>query len=179
MEGPLEVSEPGDTSARGSRVSRRSVLRFTALAVAAAPTLSQVAFAPAVQAQVAATGNIYGTVRDESGAVLPGVSVALTGAFGTRSTTTGSQGEFRFLNVDHGTHEVKASLTGFTTLTRPVTVSSGQNVELAVSLKVASVEETVTVSVEAPVVDTKRGEFDPSKFEDRYEDALKDLLKKS
>jgi hypothetical protein len=118
--------------------------------------LAVVGFAPAARAQVAATGNIYGTVRDESGAVLPGATATLTGAFGTRSTTSGTSGDFRFLNVDHGTHQLKVALTGFTGVTRPVTVATSQNVELSFALKVASVEETVTVTGETTLVDTKR-----------------------
>jgi hypothetical protein len=118
--------------------------------------LAAVGFAPAARAQVASTGNIYGTVKDESGAVLPGATATLTGAFGTRSTTSGTGGDFRFVNVDHGTHQLRVALTGFTGVTRPVTVVSGQNTELAFSLKVATVEETVTVTGDAPVVDTKR-----------------------
>ena len=42
---------------------------------------------------------LNGVVSDESGAVLPGVTVTLSGPYGTRSTTTGTQGEFRFLNL--------------------------------------------------------------------------------
>jgi len=118
--------------------------------------LAALGFAPTARAQVAATGNIYGTVRDESGAVLPGATATLTGAFGTRTTTSGTNGDFRFVNVDHGTHQLRVALTGFTGVTRPVTVVSGQNTELAFGLKVASVEETVTVTGDAPIVDTKR-----------------------
>ena len=59
-----------------------------------------------------ATGNIYGTVTDESGAVLPGATVTLTSDLGTRSTTTGSQGEFRFLNLDRGRYKVTVALAG-------------------------------------------------------------------
>jgi hypothetical protein len=54
------------------------------------------------------------------------------------------------VNVDHGTHQLRVALTGFTGVTRPVTVVSGQNAELTFSLKVASVEETVTVTGDAP-----------------------------
>jgi hypothetical protein len=118
--------------------------------------LAAVGFAPTLRAQVTATGNIYGTVKDESGAVLPGVTATLTGAFGTRATTSGTNGDFRFVNVDHGTHQLRVALTGFTGVTRPVTVVSGQNAELGFTLKVASVEETVTVTGDVPVVDTKR-----------------------
>jgi hypothetical protein len=128
----------------------------TAQRVLGLALLAAVGFAPAARAQVAATGNIYGTVKDESGAVLPGVNATLTGAFGTRSTTSGTSGDFRFVNVDHGTHQLRVSLTGFTGVTRPVTVVIGQNVELGFTLKVATVEETVTVTGDTPVVDTKR-----------------------
>ena len=112
--------------------------------------------APAGFAQVASTGNVYGTVTDESQAVLPGVAVTRSGAFGSRNTTTGAAGEFRFLNVDHGVHKLAVSLTGFSTVTRDVTVTAGTNVTVPFTLKVASVAETVTVQSETPVVDTKK-----------------------
>jgi len=128
----------------------------TAQRVLGLALLAAVGFAPALRAQVSAMGNVYGTVRDESGAVLPGATATLTGAFGTRSTTSGTNGDFRFVNVDHGTHQLRVALTGFTGVTRPVTVVTGQNAELTFTLKVASVEETVTVTGDTPVVDTKR-----------------------
>src|SRR5262249_8402431 len=104
-----------------------------------------------------ATGNVYGTVTDESGAVLPGATVTLTGATtGGRSTTTGSGGDFRFLNLDPGSYKLAVTLTGFTTVNREVVVNTGQNVNLSLRLKVATVEETVTVTAQTPVVDTKR-----------------------
>jgi hypothetical protein len=129
---------------------RSSSARPLGLALAALLALAPLAFAQGTG------GNVYGTVSDESGAVLPGATVTLSGAFGTRSTTSGSQGEFRFLGVDHGTHTLNVSLTGFTTVTRDVTVTLGGNVNLSFTLKVASVAETVTVSAETPVVDLKR-----------------------
>lgn len=128
----------------------------TAQRVLGLALLAAVGFAPAARAQVASTGNIYGTVKDESGAVLPGATASLTGAFGTRSTTSGTNGDFRFVNVDHGTHQLRVALTGFTGVTRSVTVVTGQNLELGFTLKVASVEERVTVTGDTPVVDTKR-----------------------
>ncbi|PYQ23570.1 MAG: hypothetical protein DMF81_08355, partial [Acidobacteria bacterium] len=69
--------------------------------------------APAAFAQVSATGNVYGTVTDESGAVLPGATATLSGALGSRRTTSGANGEFRFLNVDHGSLKLSVGLTGF------------------------------------------------------------------
>jgi carboxypeptidase family protein/TonB-dependent receptor-like protein len=113
------------------------------------------ALAPRVYAQVA-TGNVYGNVRDESGAVLPGAAVTLSGELGTRTTTTSSQGDFRFLNLDRGQYKVTVALSGFTTVARTVSVVTGENVTLDFPLKVASVAETVTVSGEVPIVDAKK-----------------------
>jgi len=114
-----------------------------------------VGVAPAAFAQVS-TGNIYGRVTDESQAVLPGVTATLSGPFGTRVTTSDSQGEFRFLNVDHGTHKLVVTLAGFAGVSRDVIVTVGQNVNVTYGLKVAPVEETVIVTDETPVVDTRK-----------------------
>src|SRR5262245_12702229 len=104
-----------------------------------------------------ANGNIYGTVTDESGAVLPGATVALTGAtIGARSTQAGSQGDFRFIRLDPGTYKLSVTLNGFTTVNREVLVSAGASVDIAFALKVATVEETVTVTAETPIVDSKK-----------------------
>ena len=110
---------------------------------------------PAGLAQVS-TGNIYGSVADESGAVLPGVTVTLSGEYGTRTTTSSSDGQFRFLGLENGRYKMVVALTGFTTVNREVVVVTGQNANLSFGMKVASVEETVTVTAETPIVDTKR-----------------------
>ena len=83
-----------------------------------------------------ATGNIYGTVTDEQGAVLPGATVTLSGDLGTRTATTSGGGEFRFLNLDSGRYKLSISLQGFGTTTREVVVTTGENVARA-DLKVA------------------------------------------
>src|SRR5688572_22285060 len=70
-----------------------------------------VALAPGAYAQISG-GNIYGTVTDESGAALPGAAVNLTSDLGSRSTTSGGSGEFRFLNLDRGRYTVTVGLTG-------------------------------------------------------------------
>jgi hypothetical protein len=104
-----------------------------------------------------ATGNIYGKVVDESGAVVPGANVALSGAtIGSRTTTSGSQGDFRFLNLDPGTYKVRVSLAGFSSQERSLIVSTGTNVDVTFPLKVTTIEETVTVTSETPMVDTKK-----------------------
>jgi hypothetical protein len=103
-----------------------------------------------------AGGNLYGTVTDDSGAVLPGAIVTLTSELGTRSTTTSAQGDFRFISLDRGRYKIAVNLAGFNKVTRDVTVTTGENVNVAFSLKVASVEETVTVTAETPLVDVKK-----------------------
>src|SRR5262249_882236 len=114
------------------------------------------AVAPGAWAQLS-TGNIYGTGTDESGAVLPGATITVSGAtIGGRSTTSGSQGDFRFLSLDPGHYKLVVALTGFTTVNREVIVATGGNVNISFGLKVATVEETVTVTAETPVVDTKK-----------------------
>ena len=113
-------------------------------------------FVPGLWAQ-ASTGNIYGTVADASGAAIPGATVAISGVtIGGRTTQTGANGEFRFLNLDPGTYKLTVTMSGFATVNREVVVTTGQNVNLSFGLKVATHAEEVTVTAETPVVDTKR-----------------------
>jgi hypothetical protein len=85
---------------------------------------------PAAWAQTAG-GNVYGTVADESGAVLPGATATLSSPqFGSRNTTTGSQGDFRFLGVDPGRYTISVTIQGFATTKREVIVNTGVNVNL-------------------------------------------------
>jgi len=112
----------------------------------------------AAGAQIAG-GNIYGTVTDQQGAVLPGVDVTLTApSIGgqPRTTVTDAQGQFRFLNLDAGTYKVATDLTGFNRMEREVIVNTGVSANISFTLAVKSVEETVTVTAESPVVDVKK-----------------------
>ncbi|MEO8359623.1 MAG: carboxypeptidase regulatory-like domain-containing protein [Vicinamibacteria bacterium] len=105
-----------------------------------------------------ATGNVYGKVTDESGLILPGVSVSITGESGTRTAISGSSGEFHFLNLDYGTYTVKTSLQGFASSSRSFRVVTGQNIELTMSMKIGTLTDVVDVSGEAPLIDAqKRG----------------------
>jgi len=111
---------------------------------------------PGALAQLA-SGNIYGRVLDESGAAMAGATITLTGTtIGARSTIAGTQGDFRFLELHPGTYKLVVSLTGFTTVSREVLVSTGSSVTLSLALKVGNIEENLVVTAETPVVDSKR-----------------------
>ncbi|MBI2821635.1 MAG: carboxypeptidase regulatory-like domain-containing protein, partial [Acidobacteria bacterium] len=103
------------------------------------------------------TGTITGAVRDESGAMIPGVTVVAvnkeTGA--TRNAITGDEGRYRLPQLSPGNYELRAELAGFqTTVIQGVTVSVGQEAVLPIVLKVGEITEQVVVSAEIPLVDT-------------------------
>jgi hypothetical protein len=113
--------------------------------------------AAGVSAQ-SSTGNVLGTVTDSSGAVLPGATVEISGEAGSRTTVSGADGAYRFLNMDYGTYKVTVSLQGFGSATKSVTIVTGANATINVALSVGGKTESVEVSGEAPLVDaTKRG----------------------
>jgi carboxypeptidase family protein/TonB-dependent receptor-like protein len=103
------------------------------------------------------SGNISGSVKDEQGAVLPGVVVTLEGTGPILTFTTLADGQYRFLNLPPGSYKLTAALTGFGTIVREqVIVQVGQNVDIPIALKVAALQESVTVSGQSPVVDMKQ-----------------------
>jgi len=109
------------------------------------------------------TGGIAGTVSDETGAVLPGVTVTVTGAnlAAMQTFVTGSQGSYRFAALPPGSYDVVFVLDGFATLSRQqIVVSVGGIVALNAALQISQVSETVTVIGETPVVDTRSTKID-------------------
>lgn len=103
------------------------------------------------------TGAIVGTVTDSSGAVLPGVTVTLSGAgvAGTPTTVTGETGTYRFPALAPGTYNLSFALQGFTTVNREqIVVPLGGTIEINLQLSVSTIQETVTVTGESPVVNT-------------------------
>ena len=114
--------------------------------------------APAASWAQRVTGNLVGTVKDDTGAVLPGVTVNLTGekVVGTQTATTNPEGFYRFINLPPGKYDVTFALTGFGKVRREaVQISLGATEEINVALKVSQMSEEVTVVGEAPVVDTQ------------------------
>src|SRR5687768_6143086 len=124
-------------------------LLFLAAAVILLPTLSY--------AQV--QGSLTGTVRDASGAVLPGVTVeasspAIQG--GVRSVVTDGSGIYRIIELSPGVYSMTFSLAGFGSVKRDgVTLAGTQVLTIPIELKVGDLQETITVTGETPVVDVQ------------------------
>ena len=131
------------------------MLRGLALAILLALAWT-IAFAPAASAQTSGA-SLVGRVQDKDGAPLPGVTVTVankeTGL--ERSTTSGGDGTFLMPSLPVGTYTVKAELSGFATVTvEEVRLNVASQRSLDVQMSQASVEETITVVDEAPLVQT-------------------------
>jgi hypothetical protein len=112
----------------------------------------------AANAQIA-SGNIYGTVSDQQGGVLPGVAVSVVAKSiggAPRTVITDAAGQFRFLNLDTATYTVTVELAGFTKQARDVIVNTGVNTNIPFTLAVGGLAETVMVTASSPVVDIKK-----------------------
>jgi len=112
----------------------------------------------AVPAWAQTTGSITGTVTDNSGALLPGVTVTATSPalMGSQTAVTNEQGVYRFPSLPIGTYDLKYQLAGFGTLNREgIIVTVGFTATVPVQLAVATVSETITVTGASPVVDVK------------------------
>src|SRR5262252_708794 len=104
------------------------------------------------------TGEIFGKATDASGAVLPGVSVTLTGPVLLQPLTavTSETGTYQFPRLEIGSYTARFELTGFkTVVSENVRVTVGFSAQVNAQLSVSSVAETITVSGQTPVVDTK------------------------
>ncbi len=98
---------------------------------------------------------ILGTVKDPSGAVLPGVHVLVTdlGTGLTRTEVTGAAGAYRVDDLSIGSYSVTFSLNGFKTLERKgITLLISQVAEIDATLQVGGTSETVVVSSAAPIL---------------------------
>src|SRR5262245_25628265 len=107
----------------------------------------------------AQSGAIAGSVKDTTGAVLPGVTVeAASPALieKVRSAITDAQGQYKIDDLRPGTYTVTFTLPGFATVKREgLELSAGVTLPLTAELKVGSVQETVTVTGATPVVDVQ------------------------
>lgn len=113
---------------------------------------------PAISA--AQTGSaIAGVVRDASGGVLPGVTIEASSPAlieGTRAGVSDAQGVYRIVDLRPGTYRVAFTLPGFRSFVRDgIALTSAFTATVNGEMEVGAVEETVTVTGAAPVVDTQ------------------------
>ena len=128
-------------------------VRLTTLLAALALVLSAGSAIGQVQ-----TGDINGRVTDNTGAIVPGVTVTLTGAALPQPLTsvTSATGSYQFPRLPIGSYDLRFEMTGFKTVVRQgVRVEIGANTAVNQAMEISSVQETVTVSGESPVVDAK------------------------
>ncbi len=129
------------------RLRATAMVALLALVLGAGSALAQVQ-----------TGEITGRVTDDSGAILPGVTVTLTSPvlIQPQSAVSSETGTFRFPQIPIGTYTVKFELPGFKTVLREgISVTIGFTATVNQALGISTVQETVTVSGESPIVDTK------------------------
>jgi len=118
--------------------------------------LLMVSAVPALAQSQAANGAIEGTVRDNSGGVLPGVTVALVNTdTGTqRIVITNESGLYRAVLLPLGTYRLTAELAGFKKHEQAgIELNAGRTAEINVTLQVGDLNETVAVTADAPIVD--------------------------
>src|SRR5438874_53550 len=109
-----------------------------------------------VAAQGAAAG-IRGKVVDDTGASLPGVTVTMTspGLLAARSATTEPDGTYAFIDIPTGEYSATFELQGFQRLVRQqIQLTVGFTATIDATLKIGTVQESITVSGASPVVDT-------------------------
>lgn len=109
-------------------------------------------------------GSVGGVVKDNSGGVIPGATVTITNL--NTSTVqvlqTGSEGQYRAVNLQPAPYEVMVEVSGFGTVKRPVTVQVGTDVVLDFALKVGDVAESLTVTGQASALNIEVSKSQPS-----------------
>ena len=126
-------------------------IRNVALALFAVVILSAGAFAQELR------GRISGVVTDDSGAVVPGVTVTASSPalIQPQTPTTGGDGSYRFPALPSGVYSITYQLQGFQTVKRDgIRVTLNQTFTVDAKLKTATLNETLTITADAPTVDT-------------------------
>lgn len=140
-------------STKTSGTSRWLGASLACVTVLAAALVSAPAYA-----QIGA--NVSGVVADNSGGVLPGVTVTVTNTATGRAQTlvTGEDGRYRVVALQPGPYEIAAELQGFGTVRREVVLPVGADATVDVSLGIATLAETVTVVGEAPLIEVAKSQ---------------------
>ncbi|MGE3510436.1 MAG: carboxypeptidase regulatory-like domain-containing protein, partial [Vicinamibacterales bacterium] len=120
------------------------------------------------------TGEIVGKIVDDTGGVLPGVTVTLRGAGvpGEPMSVSSEAGVFRFPLLPPGAYELEYTLEGFATLKQQaIAVAVGATVTIAAEMTLSTLSESVTVTGDAPVVNVTSAEVSTSYNREYVENA--------
>jgi hypothetical protein len=106
----------------------------------------------------ATTGTIAVTATDSTGAVLPGVTIEAASPvqIGTRTAVTDSRGQAILAGMTPGRYTIKGSLSGFQPTNTQAVVEQNTTASITVKMNTEAVTESITVTAEAPMVDTTR-----------------------
>jgi hypothetical protein len=116
-------------------------------------------FVWSVTAQVSADGSVRGTVRDEQGGVLPGVTITATSPAAPRPVVAVSDadGTYRLLNLPPGDYVLIAELQGFSrTERRGLVIQASLNITVDLALKVGALGETLEVKADTPMLESEK-----------------------
>jgi hypothetical protein len=108
------------------------------------------------------TAVISGVVRDQTGAVLPGVSIQVTNTDtkSVRTTITDEAGRYRVPALDAGTYTIQGSLSGFRTVVKEgIALTLGSQVTMDLTTEVGQLSENVAVTADVPLVQTASAEL--------------------
>jgi hypothetical protein len=104
-------------------------------------------------------GSLRGYVKDEQGGAVPGVTITATSAALIQPATavTDSEGYYRLINLPPGTYSIAAELTGFASYKREeILLRAGATFQVDVTMKIGSLQETVTVSGDSPMLEVSK-----------------------
>lgn len=150
------------------RLTRQGRVRLLRLFVASLGLA--LLLAPRLLHAQAVTGTILGTVSDNSGAVMPGVTVVVTHTDMDRSRTyvTDANGEYTAPSIPTGTYTVNAELTGFKSVTlQDIRVGVDQRVRIDVLLEVGDMTESVEIVASAPLVQSSSSDLSTTVVEEQ------------
>jgi hypothetical protein len=138
--------------------------------VAALLGLGLLCFQPPSASAQAVSGTILGTVKDSSGAAVPGANVTVvnTGTGFSRTVVSDSLGEYTAPLVPTGTYTVSAEITGFKKVSKTnVLVGVDQRVRIDLTLELGAITEVVEIQAETPLLQTSSSDLGATVVEDQ------------
>lgn len=141
-----------DIHVTGCRNFKRTVLVFSACLLLSSVSL----FAQG------SSGRIQGTVTDQSGAAMPGVTITIADVErgNARTVTTDAAGEYNAPSLLPGAYRIRAEFAGFSTAERTnITLEVGSDIRIDLALQPGEQKQVVTVQAEAPLIETNNAEL--------------------